>query len=144
MEISQHAGPDVTRPIVGRGLCAADLDGDGRLDLLVVDAEGEPRLLQNAAPAGHWLEVRLSGAPPNRDALGARVRVTAGGRTQTRHLFTDGSYMSAAAPRLHFGLGPAARAERIEVRWPGGPVETWRNVPGDRVVRLRKGTGSKG
>jgi hypothetical protein len=138
-EVSDRAGPDVARPIVGRGLCAADLDGDGRLDLLVVDAEGEPRLLQYAAPGGHWLEVRLAAPPPNRDALGARVRVTAAGRTQTRHLFTDGSYMSAGAPRLHFGLGAAERVEQIEVRWPGGRVEAWRDLPADRAVLLRRG-----
>jgi hypothetical protein len=138
-EASAQAGPDLTRAIVGRGLCAGDLDADGRVDLLVVDAEGEPLLLRNEVSGGHWIEIRLADASPNRDALGGRVRVAAGGRTQTRHLFTDGSYMSATAPRLHFGLGTATRVESVQIRWPGGRVETWRDLPADRAVVLRRG-----
>lgn len=139
-EVSHRAGPDFTRPIVGRGLCVGDLDNDGRLDLLIVDAEGEPLLLRNEERSGHhWLSLRLIGAGPNRDAIGARVTVTAGGHTQSRDCFTDGSYMSAGAPRLHFGLGSATRAETITIRWPGGCLETLRDVPADRLLTIREG-----
>lgn len=139
-EASARAGPDFARPIVGRGLCVGDLDNDGRLDLLIVDAEGAPLLLQNKDSSGaHWLTLRLIGSACNRDGLGARVTLTAGGRSQTRECFTDGSYMSASDPRVHFGLGSASRADRIVIRWPDGRRQELRDVPGNRTLILREG-----
>jgi enediyne biosynthesis protein E4 len=141
-EISARAGPDFTRPIVGRGLCAGDLDDDGRLDLLIVDAEGAPLLLRNEDPSGHhWLSLRLIGTRSNRDAIGARVTLTAGGQSQTRACFTDGSYMSASDPRVHFGLGTAPRADAIVIRWPAGGLTTLRGVPADQTITVREGAG---
>ena len=70
--------------------------------------------------------------------LGARVTLTAGGRSPLRECFTDGSYMSASDPRVHFGLGTAARADRIVIRWPGGGEEVFHDVPADRQVTLRE------
>jgi hypothetical protein len=139
-EVSAHAGPGFARPIVGRGLCVGDLDNDGRLDLLIVDAEGAPLLLRNEDRAGtHWLTLRLIGSSSNRDGLGARVTLTAGGRSQTRECFTDGSYMSASDPRVHMGLGSAARADRIVIRWPDGRRQELRDVKGDRQLIVREG-----
>jgi enediyne biosynthesis protein E4 len=139
-DVSASAGPDFTRRIVGRGLCAGDLDNDGRLDLLIVDAEGAPLLLHNEERSGHhWLTLRLVGVCGNRDGLGARLTLTAGGRSQTRQCFTDGSYMSASDPRVHFGLGTATHADEIVIRWPGGHVDTLRSVPADRELTVREG-----
>jgi len=136
-ELSARAGPDLTRPIVGRGLCVGDLDNDGRLDLLIVDAEGGPLLLHNEARSGyHWLSLRLVGVRGNRDALGARVTLTADSRSQVRQCFTDGSYMSASDPRVHFGLGTATRSDEIVIRWPGGHVDTLRDVPADQQLTV--------
>src|SRR5262249_25173067 len=104
-DVSARAGPDFTRRIVGRGLCVGDLDNDGRPDLLIVDAEGAPLLLRNEDGSGHhWLTLLLIGSRSNREALGARVTLTAGGRSQVRECFTDGSFMSSSDPRVHFGL----------------------------------------
>jgi hypothetical protein len=137
-EISHRAGPDFTRPIVGRGLCVGDVNQDGRLDLLLVDAEGPPLLLLNEDASGnHWLSLRLLNRQ-GRDALGTRVTLTAGGERQMRDCATDGSYMSASEPRVHFGLGSATRAERIEIRWPSGRRQTLRDVAADQRLTIRE------
>lgn len=141
-EISQtRIDPGSLRPIVGRGLAAGDYDNDGRVDLLVVDSEGEPLLLHNeAAPAGHWIGLTL--AQPtggNRGAYGALVTLEAGGRKFLRQCHPGGSYLSSSDPRVHFGLGDAARVDRLTVRWPDGKTETFTDLPADRYLTLARG-----
>ena len=137
--LSSAAGPDLLRPIVGRGLATGDFDNDGRVDVLVVDGEGTPLLLHNeSAPVGHWLSLKLVGTRSNRDGIGALVTVTAGGLTQTRLCHTDGSYLSASDVRVHVGLGGAAYADKIHVRWPSGQKDTLRHVKADRVLIIRE------
>jgi enediyne biosynthesis protein E4 len=134
------AGPAFERPIAGRGAAFGDFDNDGRVDVLVVDAAGPALLLRNeAAPAGHWLGVRLVGTRSNRDGIGARVTVTAGGRTLVRDQQLAGGYISAHDPRLHFGLGDAARIDSVAVRWPNGHVDLVRDVPLDSYVEITEG-----
>jgi hypothetical protein len=203
-DITAAAGPAFTRPIVGRAVCAGDLDDDGRVDLVITNLEGPPLLLRNRVPAsrrdvgrvvgrptpaasrreaghsepakkageprfgraadsgggrppgeaaekgaepcGHWLEVSLSGAPPNRQAIGARVTVRAGQQLQVREVTTAGSYLSASDVRLHFGLGArgdgaSAAVDEITVRWPsrrGAAAHGTRrrNVAADRRITL--------
>jgi hypothetical protein len=116
-----------------------DVDGDGKVDILVNNSGGPAMLLRNDAPPGHhWLTVRLQGRRPNRFGIGARLSVTAGGRTQIAEARAGHSYASTSDPRLHFGLGAAARADRIVVRWPGGRVSTLRDVPADRELILKE------
>jgi enediyne biosynthesis protein E4 len=140
-DVSQTSGPDLMRPIVGRGLATGDLDNDGRVDLLVTDAEGAPLLLHNqGSPAGHWLGVRLVGTRANRSGYGALLTAAAGGRTLLRHCHADGSYLSSSDPRVHFGLG-ADRLDSLTIRWPGGRVETLHDLPVDRYVTVQEGRG---
>jgi len=142
-DISTSAGPDLQRPIVGRGLAIGDFDNDGRVDALVVDSEGAPLLLHNeSAPVGHWLSFKLVGTRSNRDGIGALVIVTAGGLTQTRLCHTDGSYLSASDVRVHVGLGRAAVAQAVTVRWPSGHTDVWHHLNTDRSLTLREGTGT--
>jgi enediyne biosynthesis protein E4 len=111
------------------------VDGDGDVDILVNNSGGPAMLLRNELPPGrHWLTVRLRGAGKNRFGIGARVSVTARGRTQIAEVRAGNSYASTSDPRLHFGLGAAAKAERIVVRWPGGGVSALRSVTVDREV----------
>ena len=99
-----------------------------------------PSLLRNEyAGPNHWLALKLEGVTSNRAALGATVRVTAAGRTQAQAVLSQSSYYSHDDLRLHFGLGSARVAEKIEVRWPGGRVDTLTAVTGDRVILIKEG-----
>lgn len=136
MDATRDGGPALTQPIVGRAVCAGDLDDDGRIDLVVTNVEGPPLLLRNQSePRGQWVRVRLvDRASPNRDGVGARVIVQAGGRRQLREATTGGSYLAASDPRLHFGLGNVERAEEILVRWPDGRMTRRRDVAAGREL----------
>jgi mevalonate pyrophosphate decarboxylase len=116
-----------------------DLDGDGRLDV-VVSALGAPaEIWMNRSPAtNHWLELRLEGTRSNRDAIGARIKVATKTATQYNHVTTACGYASSSAGPVHFGLGAAASADLVEIRWPSGQVQQLRNVAADRLVRVRE------
>jgi len=139
-DISATAGPDLQRPIVGRGLAVGDYDNDGRMDVLIVDSEGSPLLLHNeSAPTGHWLGIKLVGKSSNRSGIGAVVTAAADGRTLTQLCHTDGSYLSASDSRVHFGLGRSARVATLTVRWPSGHIDTLKDVAVDRYLTLHEG-----
>jgi enediyne biosynthesis protein E4 len=129
-------------PNVARGLAWGDIDGDGAVDLLVTTVAGPARLYRNVAPRrGHWLLVRAFDPALRRDAVGAEVRVRAGGKTYLRLITAAGSYLCSGDMRAHFGLGPAERFEGIEVAWPDGTKETFGGGPADRAIQLEKGKG---
>ena len=125
-----------------RGAAFGDYDNDGDRDVLVVNMNDRPTLLRNDTASGnHWLTLRLIGTKSNRDGIGARVTVQAGGRRQRTEVRGDGSYTSHSDVRAHFGLGPARRADRVEIRWPSGLVESASGVEGDRFYVAREGAG---
>jgi hypothetical protein len=139
-------GSPLARPRVGRGAVPFDYDDDGDLDVLMTQNGGPAVLLRHTgSPGRHWAAVLLAGTPPNTDAIGARVTLVAGGRSQVRHARTAMSYLSQGDGRLHFGLGEATRVDRIVVRWPGrrGFTEEFADLPADRVLTLRQGSGGR-
>jgi hypothetical protein len=131
--------PALARPMAGRGLATGDFDNDGDPDILVMGVGERPRLLRNdGGNRNHWLGVVLEGARGNRDGVGAVALVTAGGRQRVKVRAGGTSYLSASDPRLLFGLGTAARVERLEVRWPSGQVTLLNDVAGGRYVTVRE------
>jgi hypothetical protein len=112
---------DLNRAIVGRGAAYADIDGNGSLDLVLTQIAGPALLLRNETrPAHHWLRVRLVGPPPNTGAIGAELRLEAGGIVQTRTVMPSRGYLSQMELPVTFGLGPIDRVDRLIVTWPDG------------------------
>src|SRR5262249_39218575 len=130
-DVSSLAGDPWRVPRVGRGLATGDLDNDGRIDIALLSQNSPVAYLRNRTPAGHSVTLRLEGTTSNRDAVGAHVAVTAGGRRQVAQRSGGGSYLSASDPRLHFGLGGAARIEVVEVTWPSGRIDRYRDLAAD-------------
>lgn len=143
-ETSGIAGPALELSEVSRAAAFGDIDNDGSVDILVTNNNGPVRLLHNEAGSrGHWLEVQLDGGKLNRYAIGARVGVVRdGGETLWRRVHTDGSYLSASDVRVHFGLGANSQTRSVLVQWPDGAGERWDNVQADRIVTLRRSSGS--
>jgi len=139
-DVTARSGPGATARHSSRGAAFGDFDNDGDIDVLVFNMNEPPSLLRNDyAGPNHWIGVKLEGTTSNRAALGATVRVTAGGRTQARAVLSQSSYYSHDDLRLHFGLGSAAVATTIEVRWPSGRVDVLSGVAADRVVSIKEG-----
>jgi hypothetical protein len=125
-----------------RGAAFGDVDNDGDIDVLVINMNDRPTLLRNDSPAAnHWMTFRLVGTKSNRDAIGARVRIEAGGRAQTTFVRGDGSYLSHSDLRAHVGLRGATRVDRVEIRWPSGLVETATALTANRFYVAVEGKG---
>ena len=140
-DVTARLGPPATVPRASRGAAFADFDNDGDVDVVVNNMHDVPELYRTERTgAGSWLILRLRGVQSNRNAIGARVRVTTGGGTQVAEVRGGGSYFSQNDLRIHLGLAGAARADRIVVRWPNGREETWRDVEANRIVTLTEGS----
>ena len=141
-EVADQAGEWFARPILGRGLAVGDLDGDGRPDVVINALDAPAAVLRNTSESGHFLNVDIV-EHTGRTAVGARVHLTAGGRTQAAVAGAGGSYLAPSPGRLYFGLGSLQAAERIEVEWPWGPWEFWTKPPqaADHCLHLKQGTG---
>jgi hypothetical protein len=117
-----------------------DLNGDGFPDLVVTSLNQRPRILLNSGDnKNHWLWLDLVGKKSNRDAIGAKVKVTtASGRVLHNHVSVSSGFMSSSDKRLHFGLGGDSAVTQVEIRWPSGKTQTLDNVKVDRVLRVEE------
>lgn len=139
-DVSATMGPAFTPKGFHRGSAFADLNDDGSLDIVITGLNERPRILINAGtPNAHWLLLALQGTRGNRDAIGAKVKVTtASGRVLHNHVSVSTGLMSSSDRRVHFGLGRESTIASIEIRWPGGQVQTMSNVTADQILHIRE------
>jgi hypothetical protein len=139
-EVGAAHGEDLVRPLVARGAAHADIDGDGDLDVLIMENDGEPRLLRNdGGNTNHWLRIRTIGTKSNRDGIGAKAVLEAGGIKQTQWVKSGSSFLSASELTLTFGLGTATTIDRLTINWPSGTTDTYQNVPINQTLSAREG-----
>jgi hypothetical protein len=140
IEVTREAGNGFSVPYAGRGAAFADFDNDGNVDVVVANNGDPPLLLHNGgAPGNHFANFKLAGTKSNRDAMGARLRLQAGGISQIREIAGGGSYLSQSDLRAHFGLGRATVAESVEITWPSGLRQTYRNIAADAFYLVEEG-----
>jgi enediyne biosynthesis protein E4 len=141
-DVSERSGPGLAIERVSRLLAVADIDNDGDLDLLVTNNGGRPDLLVNdGGNRQPSLLVRTIGTTSNRDGIGARLRLTAGGRTLVREVTAGSSYLGQHDPRVHFGLGDLPAPDRLEIQWPSGQRDVIDRPPLNVILTVEEGTG---
>jgi enediyne biosynthesis protein E4 len=138
-DVSREAGPVLSERTTARGACFADYNNDGKMDAFVVNLGGKGTLVHNVSTnTGHWIAIKLVGTKSNRDGIGARVEVFAGGKRHTAERVAGSGYLSQDDSRLHFGLGAAATVDKLIVHWPSGRVQTLENLAADRVLAVEE------
>ena len=145
-DVSKELGGAILEPTSTRGCAVGDFDNDGDLDIVTNPVNGYPQLLRcdsiGPQPGGnHWLKIRTIGTKSNRSGIGARITCIANTHRQIDEVRSGGGYASQNDLRVHFGLGQATKADRIEIRWPSGQVDTLENVASDQVVYVQEGKG---
>ena len=139
IEVTRGAGSGFSIPHAGRGVAFADFDNDGNVDIVVGNNGDPPLLLHNGGARNHFVSFKLIGKKSNRDAMGARLRLHAGGIWQIREIAGGGSYLSQSDLRAHFGLGGNTKVDRLEVLWPSGLRQTFQNIAADGFYLIEEG-----
>jgi hypothetical protein len=144
-DISKELGGAILEPTSTRGCAVGDFDNDGDLDVVTNPVNGYPQLLRcdltGPASANHWLKIRTIGTKSNRTGIGARIKCITGTHQQIDEVRSGGGYASQNDLRVHFGLGQATKADKIEIRWPSGQVDTLENVASGQLVHVQEGRG---
>ncbi len=142
-EVPPATGSGLAELLAGRGAAVGDLFNDGHLDVVVNNMDSSPALLRNVVKNdNHWIAFRLIGGPKSpRDAIGAKVFVTASGVRQRADVFSGGSYGSSSDQRVHFGLGQSSKIEKIEIHWPSGLKQEIMVPAVDRIFSVAEGKG---
>ena len=142
VDVSSISGDGMRVRKSSRGAAFGDYDNDGDLDILILNVDETPTLLQNqTSNQNHWLQIRLVGTTVNRSAVGARVTAVTEALKQVREVKAGSSYRSHNDLRVHFGLGNRSWVDRLEVRWSKEKIEVFEDVPADRFFTIEEGKG---
>jgi enediyne biosynthesis protein E4 len=137
--LTTEAGFGAQAPSRHRGSAVGDLNGDGKLDVVVSAINAPAEVWINESPAtNHWIEFKLQGTKSNRDGIGARIKVVTKSGPQYNHMTASSGYASSSAGPVHFGLGANASADLVEIHWPSGIVQTMKNVAADRMLVIKE------
>jgi enediyne biosynthesis protein E4 len=141
-DVGPASGPGFALKKPSRSLSAADIDNDGDLDLLIGNVGQTADLLRNdGGNNNNSLSIRTVGSKSNRDGIGARLKLTIAGKVLLQEVRAGSSYLSQSDLRVHFGMGKAPRAERLEIRWPSGAVEVLQDVEANQILTVTEGRG---
>ncbi len=141
-DASALSGEPLLRMEATRSIVTGDLFNDGQIDLVYSDIDGPPTILRNQGVTGtHWVSFELAGTKSNRLAIGAKLKLVAGGMTQTEEIHSGGSYISQNDLRVHFGLARATKIDSVEIRWPSGKLETIKDLAADQFYSVLEGSG---
>jgi hypothetical protein len=135
--LTDEAGLNASPAARHRGCAFGDLDGDGRIDVVVTALDRDAEIWMNRSEkSGHWLDIALHGTKSNRDGIGARIKLVSKSGPQYNHMTTSVGYASSSDGPVHFGLGADSRADLIEIHWPSGAVQTLRDVASDQILKI--------
>jgi len=138
-DVALELGSYFHEELVGRGACLGDYDNDGDLDIFIVNLNDRGIFLRNnKGNQNNWLVLNLIGHASNRDGIGARIKLTAGGKTQTAQKKSTTGYLSQNDHRMHFGLGKADKVEKIEIIWPSGKLQVLENVNASQILTIEE------
>jgi enediyne biosynthesis protein E4 len=142
-ETTKTAGDSFSQPHLGRGAAFLDYDNDGNVDVVVGNSGEAPLLMHNSGGSGNnFVNFKLVGTKSNRDAMGARIRISTGGISQVREIYGGGSYLSQSELRANFGLGKSTLIETVTVEWPSGARQSFKDVEANKFYRIEEGAGT--
>jgi enediyne biosynthesis protein E4 len=138
-DVSTESGSYFLKELVGRGACFGDYDNDGDIDAYIVNLNDRGAFLRNnKGNQNSWITLKLEGTTSNRDGIGARVKVTSGGKVQTSQKKSTTGYLSQNDPRMHFGLAKNVMIEQIEIKWPSGKVQVLKNIKANQILTVKE------
>jgi enediyne biosynthesis protein E4 len=141
-EIAGSAGLNDGPMYSRRGVAFGDINNDGNVDMVIFNVGAPPSVFLNETKnSNHRVLFKLVGTKSNRGAVGARITVTSGTRSQIEEIKAGSSYLSTSDPRLHFGLAGDAVMDKVEIRWPNGNIEALKNVAADAIYTITEGQG---
>ena len=138
-DVSNDLGKYFQEEYVGRGACLGDYDNDGDMDIYIVNLNSRGMFLRNnKGNQNNWLIINLIGTTSNRDGIGARVKLTSGGKSQTTQKKSTTGYLSQNDHRMHFGLAKNSMVEKIEIKWPSGKIQVLENVSPNQILTVKE------